>query len=208
MRRSIARPRETIDWKVGRAHVARAASLMEEALTPSPHRIQAILDERARALARAPQQTAAPFDQRDAVVFRLGGEYHAIETRFVREVMHVAHMTQVPHRTGPFLGVTNLRGEILGIVDLHKLLELPEARRAETLWLVILGENHAEFAVPVEAIEEIKPVRIDQVPDAIDWAGLTRRPFVRAVGPDALILLEGKALLEDRRLFVVQSERS
>jgi purine-binding chemotaxis protein CheW len=201
MKRSAQNRREAIDWQAGRAYVARAAVLMDEALSPSPQRIRAIMDQRARALALVPQQSQAPRDERDAVLFLLGGERYAIETVFVREVIRAAHLTRVPKGADLFPHVTNLRGEILGVIDLHKLLELPSAPPAQLPWLIVLGRTRAEFAIPVEAVEQIRRVRAARRPNAAGWSERPKSPFVGGIAADALILLDGPALLDDRRLY-------
>jgi purine-binding chemotaxis protein CheW len=206
MKRSTTHRRAPIDWQAGRTHIARTASLMEEALSPSPHRVQAIMDERARVLARTPPQPVAQRDERDFVVFLLAGERYAIETLFVHEVIRSAHLASVPIGAEMFLGFTNLRGEILGVVDLHKVLGLPATSRVDTPWLIVLGESRGEFAVPVEAVEEVKPVRTERILDPAEWTGRSAHSLVRGVSADALIFLEGQALLTDPRLFAERTD--
>jgi purine-binding chemotaxis protein CheW len=179
---------------------------MDEALSPPPQRVQAIMDERARTLARTPPQPTIGRDERDFVVFLLAGERYAIETRFAHEVIRSAHLARVPTGADMFLGVTNLRGEILGVVDLHKVLGLPAASRAETRWFIVLGESRAEFAVPAEAVEEVKPVRTERIMDPAEWTGPSAHSLVRGVSADGLIFLEGRALLTDQRLFAERTD--
>jgi purine-binding chemotaxis protein CheW len=184
-----------------RINAARAVAFLDEALSPSPERTRAIMDERARALARTPSRKSAPSDQRDAVIFRLAGERYGIEAPFVREVVRTRHFTRVPSGADLFLGVINLRGEILGVADFCKLLGLPAKSVAELPWLVVLGTSRAEFAVAVETVEDVTLVRVNGLTAGADADTRPKRPFVRGISTDALILLDGGALIDEPRLF-------
>ena len=81
---------------------------------------QAILDERARRLAqRTPPQADAPAI--DLLTFTLGPIRYGIEHRFVREVARLISVTPVPGAPDFLLGVTNYRGQVLGLFDLRGL---------------------------------------------------------------------------------------
>jgi methyl-accepting chemotaxis protein len=58
MRPKQRRRGEAIDWQGVRQRLARATAAMEESLRLSPERARAVLAERARALARAPDEAA------------------------------------------------------------------------------------------------------------------------------------------------------
>ena len=57
-----------VDWAEVRAGLARAGAALEEALHPSPERARAVLEERARALARVPPERAASAQQEPSLV--------------------------------------------------------------------------------------------------------------------------------------------
>ena len=175
---------------------------MSDALLPSPQRAAAIMDERARALARAPLPPEVRSDQRDALIFRSGGGRYAIETRCVREIARMTHIVCLPSGAELFLGVTNLGGEILPVVDLDKLLAGSANRPAERHWLIVLGEDRAEFAIAAEAVEQVKPVSFGRSAGTVDEPERHRSQLVRGLGTDALMLLEGTAMLNDPRLYV------
>src|SRR5947209_1803679 len=106
---------EPIDWARVRARLARAAAANEGALRLSPERARAVMDERARALARVPAETAA-VRALEAVVFELSGERYALETAHVHEVVRLAGLTPLPGAPDYLAGVTNLRGQILAVI--------------------------------------------------------------------------------------------
>jgi chemotaxis signal transduction protein len=63
---------------------------------------------------------AAPI--RNVIVFALGSARYAVELRWVREVFTLGHVTPVPRGPVAVLGVVNLRGAIVSVLDLDGLI--------------------------------------------------------------------------------------
>jgi chemotaxis signal transduction protein len=64
---------------------------------------------------------------RDLVIFPLGEDRYALTTDRVRQVVVTPAVTSIPTAPPSILGVFNLRGEIVPLVDLSLLLGLPAA---------------------------------------------------------------------------------
>jgi purine-binding chemotaxis protein CheW len=194
--------RIAVDWDVFRKRLAAAAVATEAALRPSPERSRAIMDERAAALARVPESTAIAALALEVLSFGLAGERYAMETRFVREVARQPDVTPLPG-TPPFiLGLANLRGSVLALVDLARLLEIGDARQDDCPWTIVVGRERAEFGITCDAVNEVITLRPDEVlsPSGLQFG--EGRELVRGVSKQALIVLEIAALLDDPRLWI------
>lgn len=118
----------------------------------------------------------------------LGDEAFAIETDRVHEVLDVPQMTTVPGGGESFLGLINVRGRVIPVVDLRR--RLLGAGRAGPLTedsRVVVGE------VTVKGQRTLVGLLADQVQDVVDLPaadiqatpriGLTSRPdCIGAVG--------------------------
>lgn len=202
------RPRpQAIDWADVRERLARAQAAATAALEPPPERVRALMDERARALARPPAQS----QQTDAIAvmtFALGAERYAIQTEYAREVVRLAEFSPVPGAPDFVLGVTNLRGEVLCLVDLRTFFDVPSQGFTDLSRIVVVGIETAEFGILVDEAFEmaaLRPTDIVPPPEAVAGIG---REYLRGVTREALIVLDGAALLRDPRLFVNQDERA
>src|SRR5947209_17100846 len=102
-----------IDWKQLRERLARAAQATEESVRLSPERARAVMEERARTLARIPPRAPHATEVLEVVTFGLADERYAVETRHVREVVRPAEFTPVPGAPDFLVGLVNLRGDIL-----------------------------------------------------------------------------------------------
>ncbi len=196
-----------IDWNEAKRRLARAAEATEAAEHLSPERAKAVLDERARALARVPPAPPRAGEVLEIVTFALGPERYALETRFVREVVRLTDYARLPGAS-PFLaGVLNLRGEIVALMDLRAFFDLP-AGATESSRVLVIGDGRAEFGVAVDAASEVAALRLDEVHVPPEGAAGTGRECIRGVTADALILLDGAELLRDGRLFIDQGEEA
>lgn len=199
--------RQAIDWTDVRERLARAQAATAAALELSPEHIRALMDKRARALARPPAQS----QQTDAIAvmtFALGAEHYAIETEYAREVVRLADFSPVPGAPNFVLGVTNLRGEVLCLVDLRKFFDIPSKGLTDLSRIVVVGIETAEFGILVDEVLEMATLRPhDIVPPPESVAGVGRE-YLLGVTREALIVLDGAALLRDPRLYVNEDERA
>ena len=197
MTRRRPRPR-AIDWDERRA---RLASLAAGAVDVSPEQSRAIMARRAHALARKTADASPPGETIDVLVFALGGERYAIETAFVHEVVRLGHCTPVPGAPDVVAGVTNHRGQILCVMDLRAILRAPGGVPTDPARMVVLGAGAPEFGVLADLTEGIVALHRTEILPAPAAAG-GGTGCVRAVTPDALVMLDGTRLLDDPRLRV------
>ncbi len=110
----------------------------------------------------------------------LGGELFAIDLHSVSEVFEVDSVTPVPGMPEVLVGVANLRGLVIPLVDLRSLLSLPTA--GPTLPYAVVVRHGAQLlAVLVERVPEIRTIQRDQFLPAVQNARRNSRPFVTAV---------------------------
>jgi len=172
----------------------------------SPERARAILEERARVLARVPERPVVAERVLSVATFKLGAGRYAIEARTVREVGRLQQFSPVPGLPDFVVGVTNLRGEVLAVIDLGGLLGIAGVRRGEGSRLIVLGEEDAELAIVADETDEVVSVAADAVHPPPAHLAKDERAFVRGVTADGLVVLDGPALLSDPRLFFDHSE--
>ncbi|MGD9970618.1 MAG: chemotaxis protein CheW [Sulfuricurvum sp.] len=93
----------------------------------------------------------------ELIVFRLSGEYYGIEVTRVREIKTYETPTHLPG-TKPFvLGVINIRGEIVPVIDLTLRFDDQAVRRycETTLIVTTKTSDNRMVAVVVDAIETL-----------------------------------------------------
>lgn len=195
-----SRPRANAHVVNGESTGATARS--QGARPASPESARAILAERAQLLARVPAEPPGSSEVLTVVTFTLGDEQYAIESRFLLDVVRVTDITPVPGTPAFLAGVTNVRGEILALIDLRKLFGIPVKGLTDLSRIAVLGLEQAEFGLLADAVHEVTTVRrmdLLQQPGPIAGIG---PDDLRGVTEKALIVLDGEALLADPRLYV------
>jgi purine-binding chemotaxis protein CheW len=87
-----------------------------------------------------------------ACVFALAGEQLATDIRHTREVVVLADRTTVPRAPAHVMGVANLRGSVVPIVDIGPLLGLPPHAPREALRTIVLEASGVQIAVPTDDV--------------------------------------------------------
>jgi len=102
--------------------------------------------------------------------------------------------------------VSNLRGEILAVIDLHRFFGLPPAEPSESTRVIVLGVEGPEFGVLVDAMREATMLRADHLLDPPGSVAGVGREHLRGVTEDALIVLDGRVLLREEAFYIDQAD--
>lgn len=198
------RPRSgPIDWAAVRARIAASGVAIDAALAPSSERAHAVLEARARRIAR-PHEAPRPRDLMTLVTFRLGPEAYAIEARWVREVARLSSLTLVPGAPRCFFGVTPWRGEVLPVVDLRAYFGFAPRGVSDLSKMLVLGSDRAELGVLADETESIVEVQSGSLREP-PTSGGPGAECLRGVTADARLVVDGRPFLEDVRLFIGRS---
>ncbi|MFZ5441923.1 MAG: chemotaxis protein CheW [Myxococcota bacterium] len=93
------------------------------------------------------------------VVFRIEKDRYALPLDAVREVVVAPERyTRVPHAGASVKGVMTLRGRVVPVVDLAKLLGLPKAPAVPPSKVVLLELNRRDLGLLVTEVEGIEPI--------------------------------------------------
>lgn len=110
-------------------------------------------------------------DQEQYILFTLAGVEYAAPAANVREVGEIVNLTTVPNTPEWLLGVTNLRGDILSVVDLRVFLDLPPAITPdlpgmEQEMLIVHPRQDASLITTgllVETVNDIRYLVLDRI---------------------------------------------
>lgn len=197
------------DFEHARQRLAELKQALESS-QQSPEEAERVLHERAEAYSEAPERSLLASEQIEILRFELAGEQYAIESRFVSEVLRSSSLTDVPWTPDFLGGVINLRGEILAVMTLAGLLSAtPSISTAASdleQWVLVLGADMPEFGIVVEDVHEVTWVRTDAVLPPARAAREIRREWIRGVTENAVVILDGRAVLNDEQFHIDLAE--
>lgn len=87
--------------------------------------------------------------------FSLGHEGFAIPLLQVRELISVPETTPIPYSPAHFLGIMNLRGQVISVVDLRKKMKLKEADEHAENAVIIIEIGGVNMGVVVDSINKV-----------------------------------------------------
>lgn len=114
-----------------------------------------------------------------AAIVSLGGEQFTIDLQNVREVFVVESITPVPGMPAGLVGVTNLRGSVVPLLDLRQMIGLA-AENAQR-YAVVVKHGNWQVGVLVDSVPEIRTLSKDQFLPAPVGTGDGGNPFVSTV---------------------------
>jgi len=193
---------EGIDWTEMHRRMAAAEAAIAHVGRASPDETKALLKARAEALARESEESGRTRDMLEVVAFVLRQEKYGIETRYIREVCPLNELTPLPGAPSFVLGIVNVRGRVLSVIDIGKLFDLPQRGVGDLDRIIVLQHEGMEFAILGNAILGVVRVPADELQPSLPTLTGLRGEYLRGVTRDRMAILDGARLLADENIVV------
>jgi purine-binding chemotaxis protein CheW len=142
-------------------------------------------------------QDAVPTLQQ--LTFSLAGEEYGVDILSVREIRGWSRVTRIPQTPAHLLGVLNLRGAIVPIMDLRLRFGLERESYGDNTVVIILAITERLFGIVVDAVSDvvdIDPAAIKPVPDMGAIVDTRYLKGLIAAGDRMVLLLDVERLLK------------
>lgn len=104
------------------------------------------------------EETKQVSDEKQLVVFTLNQEYFGVEIALVESIIKMQHFTVVPHTPEYIVGVTNLRGYVLPVVDLRTRFNYDTQEETVETRIMVLLINGEKVGMIVDGVSEVASV--------------------------------------------------
>ena len=136
------------------------------------------------------------------VEFLLAHEKYALELFHISEVYTLQEFTPVPC-TPPFvLGIINVRGQIISIIDLRVFFDLPQGGITNLNRVIILSSHTMEFGILADEILGVREISIHDIQTSLPMFTGVRAEYLKGVTKDRVVILDGEKILADRNIVV------
>ena len=191
-----------IDWNEMHRRIENTREVLEKDARPSPEETRAILKKRARILAQEPGKIESKENFMDIVVFRLSQETYGLESAFVREVYPLKDITELPCTPSFVLGIINVRGKILSVIDLKKFFKLPEKGLGDLNKIIIISNATMEFGILADSILGTRRIPHDAIQPSLPTVTGIGAEYLKGVTSESVIVLDGEKILSDEKIIV------
>lgn len=164
--------------------------------------VDSVLKARAKELAKPPESEDIGVDLIEIVEFTLGPEHYAFPSAFVSEVFRLTEITPLPSLPPFVLGVTNVRGRILSVVDLRRLLDFGDTGLTNLNRAIILNNGDMELAVLADEVAGVYASDSDKWQKSLSTLVGKREAYLKGVTKDRVVVLDAEKLLSSRDLLV------
>jgi len=146
--------------------------------------------------------TASGATTRQALTFALGQEVYGVDILRVKEIRGWSPVTRIPQSPPAVLGVLNLRGAIVPIVDLRVRFAMQSAEFNAVTVVIVLSlrtaDGHRECGIVVDSVRDVVDIAADSVRPAPTMHGCEANEFIEGIttlGEQMLILLDADRLV-------------
>ena len=89
------------------------------------------------------------------VTFHLGDETYAVNVMQVQEVLRIAEIAPVPGAPDYVLGIINLRGNVVTVIDARSRLGLPPKEEDDSTRIIVLEADKQVIGMKVDNVAEV-----------------------------------------------------
>lgn len=137
--------------------------------------------------------------------FQLGQERYSLAVAEVREIIRLCPITPVPRMPEHFLGVINLRGKIVPVIDLRQRLHLPGSEAKERACIIVVHHHAAAspdqlVGLQVDLVDEVVFIEQSAIEPVPDFCDTVDGKFIQAMAKykdSVLAILSVAELLKD-----------
>ncbi len=104
------------------------------------------------------------------VLFRLDSESYGVNVQNVREVLRVGEIRPVPGCPYDVLGVINVRGVIVSVLDTRQYFKLASAPTTDLSRIIIVEQQGQALGLLVDEVKEVRDIQEGGI-DAIGTVG-------------------------------------
>jgi purine-binding chemotaxis protein CheW len=137
---------------------------------------------------------------RQCVTFRLDEEVYGINVMLVQEVLRVTDIAPVPGAPGYVVGIINLRGNVVTVIDTRMRFGLPTREMDDSTRIVIIEAEKQTVGIVVDSVAEVVDIYSNEIDSAPNVGNDETARYIEGVvsrGDVLLILVDLNKMLSD-----------
>ena len=116
------------------------------------------------------------------IVVRIGNENYGVNINYVDNIVRMQGITRVPKTQVYYVGVINLRGEIIPVMSLRLKLGLESDQFTNKTRMIIIKIENAKVAIIVDEVREVVSLEESKIEKAAYDMNDDRTNYISAIG--------------------------
>lgn len=141
------------------------------------------------------------------LTFELADEGYGLEIRHVIEIIGIQKITRVPELPEHVIGVINLRGSVIPVIDVRLRFALPQRAFDDRTCIVVVDVHGTSVGLVVDKVSEVLEIPQGEI-EPPPVSGRSGKQYIQGMGKieeQVKILLDIEALVNDEDLQVAEA---
>ncbi len=164
---------------------------------------QVVLKKRAEKFARKTE--IAYKNGEEYLICNISDEFYGFETKFMQEVFIVDNITPLPATPEWLLGIINVRGEIISVIDLRVFFDLQKTSEHKGYKVLILQENEMKFGILVDAVHDVVNLQNNELTKDFITFDKIRKDYLLGLTKQNYVILDAEKILNDPKLIITDN---
>jgi len=147
------------------------------------------------------------------LTFLLMGETYGLQILKVQEIISLLNITRVPRTPAYVLGVINLRGKVIPVIDMRLKFGLEKSEKTERTCIIVVqitrGQNSITIGIIVDEVSEVINVKASQISPTPPMGVAVNTDFIMGVGKvddSVIMLLDINKAFSDEIFSIVENQ--
>lgn len=142
------------------------------------------------------------------VTFRLEDETYGMDVMQIQEVLRYNEIAPVPGAPDYVLGIINLRGNVVTVIDTRRRFGLPDAEVTDATRIVVMESSQQVMGVLVDSVAEVVYLKAGEIETAPNVGNEESAKFIQGVcnkNGELIILVDFDKMLADHEWAEIAS---
>ena len=146
--------------------------------------------------------------------FKLDAELYAINIVRVREVLDLIKITKVPKTPAFMLGVINLRGSVVPVIDLKVKFDMAAIENTRDTCIIIvnvlLNEEYVTLGLLADSVNEVIELAQDEIEPTPRIGARISNDFIKGMGKhneDFIMILDIDKIFSEQEILQIQPDQ-
>lgn len=138
--------------------------------------------------------------ERQYVIFKLENEEYGVDIMHVKEISEYMECTKVPNSPAFIEGITNYRGNVVPVINLHEKFNISRAAITPDTRIIIFGLDDKQVGLLVDDASQVLTIDDNNIEEPPSIIMASEEKFISGIGKvqnRMIIILDLENLLSD-----------
>ncbi len=177
-------------------------TMIEKIAHSDENKAREILRQRAELLKISIKEDKIKGAQLEVLEFKLANESYAIDSNYITSVISLKELTPLPCTPEFILGIINLNGRILAVINIKEFLNLSEKAITNLNKVILLKYQNIELGILADEIIGNTHIYTDKLQATIPTLKGGKNDYLEGITENRSILLNIKKILTDDMIII------